>query len=68
MKTLNSQQRRIDNSNNDRLDRIAKRKQEIEALSHPYAKEIDTCDELITYCRRQKKKAGLEQLDADQVA
>lgn len=36
-------------------------------MPHPYTKEIETCQHLISYCHQTKIKCGLE-IDADELA
>jgi len=36
-------------------------------MPHPYKKEIETCQHLVSYCHQTKIKAGLE-VDADELA
>jgi len=49
------------------VDQDEQRKAFIKEMPHPYKKEIETCQHLISYCHQTKIKAGLE-VDADEQA
>jgi|TARA_B110000305_G_C19428671_1_gene635052 hypothetical protein len=47
---------------------MAKKKAEIESLENPNQNEIDTCDVLISYCKKLKAQWGLVEKTNEEVA
>lgn len=62
------QQKKIQESHEERQSRIEQKKAEIEARENPHKKEIETCDDLIKYCNKLKAQAGLVPPTSEQVA
>lgn len=57
-----------DQKEQDKAERIAKKKVEIESLENPNQNEIDTCDVLVSYCKKLKAQWGLVEPTNEEVA
>lgn len=68
IKTMKSQQNRLKQAQNEKEERIRKKRAELENRPNPYLKEIDTCEHLIQYCNRLKVQFGLAQPTTEEVA
>ena len=60
--------KRINQIKEDKTDRIAKKREELETRANPNQKEIDTCENLITYCNKLKVQQGLVPPTSEEVA
>lgn len=68
IKGLVNQQKKIKATANEREDRIAAKRAEIQNRPNPYQKEIDTCESLVQYCHKLKVQQGLVPQNSEQVA
>lgn len=65
---LMRQQKDLAAASDDKKDRIARKKAEIENRENPNGKEIETCDHLIKYCNKLKAQKGLVPETSEEVA
>ena len=68
IKTLMNQQKKLKAAKNEKEDRIAKKRVELENRPNPYQKEIDTCGDLVIYCQKLKAQHGLVPQTSEEVA
>ena len=54
IKGLINQQKKLVGIQEDKKERIAKKRAEIESRPNPNQKEIETCEHLIQYCHKLK--------------
>ena len=64
---MHRQKERVGQREAERQEIVAEREQTIKNLPHPYLKELETCDHLISFLHTLKVRAGLE-ADSEQVA
>lgn len=68
IKGLINQQKRQKQAKNEKQDRIAKKRDELQNRPNPYFKEIETCEQLVQYCQKLKVQHGLVPASSEEVA
>jgi len=68
IKSFVNQQKRAKQVQEEKEERIKRKRAELENRENPFAKEIATCDHLVSYCNSLKKNLGLVPESSEQVA
>jgi ribosomal protein L15 len=63
-----NQQKRLQATGQERAERIAQRKAEIEAMGNPRHKHVAICDDLVAYCNKMRAQFGLIEHTSEEVA
>jgi len=63
-----NQQKRLTQAQDEKEERIKRKRAELENRENPHAKEIATCDHLVAYCNTLKKNLGLMPATSEEVA